>query len=50
MRKLSRNGRVRYKTTTDATGAFVLEKVKAGEYTLMFRNFKLLFLPLDGGG
>ncbi|HHT9114299.1 MAG TPA: carboxypeptidase-like regulatory domain-containing protein [Candidatus Wunengus sp. YC65] len=32
--KLSKNGRVKYKTTTDSTGAFVLEKVKAGEYTL----------------
>ncbi len=32
--KLSKNGRVKYKTTIDATGAFVLEKVKAGEYTL----------------
>ncbi|HHT9107250.1 MAG TPA: carboxypeptidase-like regulatory domain-containing protein [Candidatus Wunengus sp. YC63] len=32
--KLSKNGRVKYKTTTDSTGAFVLEKVKAGKYTL----------------
>lgn len=32
--KLSKNGRIEYKTTTDSTGAFVLEKVKAGEYTL----------------
>ncbi len=32
--KLSKNGRIKYKTTTDSTGTFVLEKVKAGEYTL----------------
>jgi hypothetical protein len=32
--KLSKNGRIKYRTTTDSTGAFVLEKVKAGEYTL----------------
>ncbi|MBM4066875.1 MAG: carboxypeptidase regulatory-like domain-containing protein [Planctomycetes bacterium] len=36
--KLSKNGRVKYKTKTDSTGAFVLEKVMAGEYTL--RVFK----------
>ena len=32
--KLSKNGRIKYRTTTDATGAFVLGKVKAGKYTL----------------
>ena len=32
--KLSKNGRIKYRTTTDSTGVFVLEKVKAGEYTL----------------
>ena len=32
--KLSKNGRIKYRTTTDSTGAFVLGKVKAGEYTL----------------
>ncbi len=32
--KLSQNGRIKYKTTTDSTGAFTLKKVKAGEYTL----------------
>ncbi|MDO8141626.1 MAG: carboxypeptidase-like regulatory domain-containing protein [Candidatus Brocadiales bacterium] len=32
--RLSQNGRIKYRTTTDSTGAFVLNKVKAGEYTL----------------
>lgn len=32
--RLSRYGRIKYRITTDSTGAFVLGKVKAGEYTL----------------
>ena len=36
--QLIRNGRVRYRTTTDQTGAFVLKSVMAGEYKL--RVFK----------
>lgn len=32
--QLIRNGRVRYRTTTNQTGAFVLRRVKAGEYKL----------------
>lgn len=32
--RLSQYGRIKYRTTTDSTGAFVLEKVKAGKYTL----------------
>ena len=41
--KLSKNGRIKYRTTTDSTGAFVLEKVKAGEYTLKIskKGYKL---------
>ena len=31
---LSLNGRIKYRTTTDSTGAFTLKKVKASEYTL----------------
>lgn len=32
--KLSQNGRIKYRTVTDATGDFTLQKVKAGKYTL----------------
>lgn len=32
--RLSRNGRIAYRTSTDATGSFTLKKVKANEYTL----------------
>jgi hypothetical protein len=31
---LSLKGRIKYRTTTDSTGAFTLKKVKANEYTL----------------
>ena len=31
---LSLKGKIKYKTTTDSTGAFTLKKVKANEYTL----------------
>jgi len=31
---LSLKGRIKYRTTTDSTGAFTLNKVKANEYTL----------------
>lgn len=31
---LSRKGHIKYKTTTDSTGAFTLKKVKANDYTL----------------
>lgn len=34
MVRLSRNGRITYRTTTDATGSFTLKKIKANEYTL----------------
>ncbi len=41
--RLSKNGRIKYRTTTDSTGAFVLGKVKAGEYTLKIskKGYKL---------
>lgn len=32
--RLSRNGQIKYSTTTDATGTFTLKKVKANDYTL----------------
>ena len=32
--RLSQNGRIKYRTTTDSTGAFTLKKVKAGKYAL----------------
>lgn len=32
--RLSRNGQITYSTTTDATGAFTLKKVKANDYVL----------------
>ena len=32
--RLSQKGTIKYRTTADSTGAFVLKKVKAGEYTL----------------
>lgn len=31
---LSKKGRIKYRATTDSTGAFTLKKVKANEYTL----------------
>ena len=41
--KLSKNGSIKYRTTTNSTGAFVLGKVKAGEYTLKIskKGYKL---------
>ncbi|MDO8744276.1 MAG: carboxypeptidase-like regulatory domain-containing protein [Candidatus Brocadiaceae bacterium] len=41
--RLSQYGRIKYRTTTDSTGAFVLGKVKAGEYTLKIskKGYKL---------
>lgn len=32
--RLSRNGQIKFSTTTDATGTFTLKKVKANDYTL----------------
>ncbi len=32
--RLSRNGRIKYRTTTDSSGAFTFKRVKANEYTL----------------
>ncbi|MDQ1273682.1 MAG: hypothetical protein QG591_2312, partial [Planctomycetota bacterium] len=46
---LSRNGRIKYRATTDSTGAFAFKKVKANEYTLKVtrKGYKVYRQPYE---
>ncbi len=47
--RLSRNGQITYSTTTDATGAFTLKKVKANDYVLKVarKGYKTYMQPYE---
>lgn len=47
--RLSRNGRIKYRTTTDSSGAFTFKKVKANEYTLKVtrKGYKVYKQPYE---